>query len=316
MITKYIPGDRAGLTAAQAGHDGVHAAGHKTEFSIAGIRCPKDAVGLIRLNNCDDRSFRIPVQGSKVAADCTGHRTDTGLKKDVGRFLLLKLTGCLCRHGGIAFHDPAGNFFITFPGGVLDKYPAKSIRVFFGFPDRIVIIQFRDGGIGAQRLYISKSFRGTALRHVDNTFLSQTIGCPGDAAAVVSVGGGHKGKRTELFPDLAGNQLLIGQFFQADTELFCDVIADGMTSAEYLEGIQTKTVTFVLHMNRGNAMRFRQSIKSDQRGLPVFRKTAVEAEGLCCAVRTETVHRTEISPAFPGKMYCLNPGVLHVHSSC
>ena len=316
MITKYIPGDRAGLTAAQTGHDRVHAACHKTEFSIAGFRSLKDAVGLVRLDNCDDRSFRIPVQGSKVSADRTGHGADAGLQKDVRRFLPLKLMCYLCRHGSIAFHDPAGNLFITVPGGVLDKYPAKSIRVFFGFPDRIVIIQFCDGGIGAQCLYISQSFHGTSLRHIDDASLPQTIGCPSDAAAVVSIGGGHKGKRTELFPDLAGNQLLIGQFFQADTELFCNVIADGVTPAEYLEGIQAKAVTLILYKNRGNPKCFRQSIKGYQRGFPVFRKTAVEAEGFCCAVRAETVHGTEIGPAFPGKMYCLNPGVLHIPPSC
>ena len=119
-------------------------AGHEVKLAVIGFCRPENAVGLVRLDNGDDWALFISVQGSKISADCAGHGANARLKEDVGGLQAFELACRLCSHGGISLHDPAGDLFISIPGGILYQHPPIPVLPFSGQPDSIVVIEICD----------------------------------------------------------------------------------------------------------------------------------------------------------------------------
>ena len=61
----------------------------------------------------------FPVMLQQIGGDSSGHSANARLQEDVGRLFLAQLLHSLIGHGGVAFHDPAGDVLIAFPGGIL-----------------------------------------------------------------------------------------------------------------------------------------------------------------------------------------------------
>ena len=176
----------------------------------------------------------------------------------------------------------------------MDQNPAVLVFPFFGQADCIVVIQLCDRGIRAKGPNVIQSLLCASLRHVNDTLLTQAVGSPGNAASVVAVRCRHEGDLTDLLFDFRTDQLLIRKFGDVHAQLFGDVIADGVASAEHLESIQTETIALILHMDGGDAQFFCQSTKICQRSLLILGKALVEAAGLLCALRAEALDRIEI----------------------
>lgn len=74
---------------------------------------------------------------------------------------------------------------------------------FFGcLADAIVVIEVEDVDVGAEFLDVFQPRLGRAFRHVDDGFLAQLLGGPGDAAAVVAVGCREEGCLAEFLAEL------------------------------------------------------------------------------------------------------------------
>ena len=67
-------------------------------------------------------------------------------------------------------------------------------------PDGIIIGNRQYRSVCSQPANILQPLRRTALRHIDNTFLLQAIGRPGDAPAMIAIGCGHKGQLSQSLP--------------------------------------------------------------------------------------------------------------------
>ena len=123
VVPQDIPGDRAGLSTGQTGHDRVQRPIHAMELAVIGLGRMEQTVGPVGLHD-DDFGTVLAVEVSEKGGQAPGHRAYSSLKEKVGGRAVLQLADRLKGHGGVALHNPGGDIPITLPGCVPNHYPA------------------------------------------------------------------------------------------------------------------------------------------------------------------------------------------------
>ena len=99
----------------------------------------------------------------------------------------------------------------------------------------VVVVHFLDGDLGALLGDVVKAGLAGALGHVHHSLLAQLVGCPGNAASVVSVGGCEEGGLAELLAQLVGGEHRVGQLGNVFSGLLSDVAGHCEGTAQHLE---------------------------------------------------------------------------------
>ena len=287
VVAQDLPANRAGLAAGQTCHDRLHIAGYKVRLAVAGTGAAINAVCAVGLDDCDDRPLCLTVIVGEKAGNRAGHRSDTCLQEDVGRFLAVQLPQCFQRHGRVALHDPPRDVLIALPCGILHHDPAVFLCTAVGMAHGIVIIHVRDGRIGAKCLNVVQTLRRAPLWHKYHALLAEPVGSPCDTAAVVAVCCGDKGKLTQLLAYLAAGDARIRKRVNILAQTAGDIVANTVASAQHLEGVQPKAVAFIFDVNPLDAQMSGEIIQLCERRLAVFRKTAVKGQRFFCLSQTE-----------------------------
>ena len=141
-----VPGQGAGLPAAQPRHHAVHIPGHRVELPIRCLGGAVQTVSLVGLHDAGDGTV-LPPPVSDTAQYRSGKATHAGLQKQVGGGLVPRL-GQLIKdlpgQGGIPLHNPGGDLLIPRPGGVLDQHPAVFFALSGGQTHRVVVVEVGD----------------------------------------------------------------------------------------------------------------------------------------------------------------------------
>ena len=110
--------------------------------------------------------------------------------------------------------------------------------------------------------------------------LPQAVGRPGDAAAVVAVGGGEEGRLAEFVAQLLRGQVFIGHLGDIASELLRDVARHCERAAEHLEGVESKAVRFILDEQPAQPELRSHVVEPCERRDGILWETAVEFAGL------------------------------------
>lgn len=174
------------------------------------VRMPVVGLGRLVQAGCvfrfDDDTDRgiLPEQAVVEANHRSGQGADARLYKNMGR-----LDDALCgellldfgKHRCVALHDPLRNGGVAVPGRIGDDFPA----VLFGVDDdlayRVVVVAVDDLDRGAEVSDCVNARLRCFGVHVDDALVAELAGRPGDAFAVVAVGGRGEGDFAELVFD-------------------------------------------------------------------------------------------------------------------
>jgi hypothetical protein len=106
--------------------------------------------------------------------------------------------------------------------------------------------------------------------------LTQSLGRPGDAPAVVAVGGRSQGDLPDTFAHSVAHQLGIGHLAQRPVQLLTYQPGHRVTASQNLEGFEAKAGRFILDEDVGKSPGPDQTLQPDQWGGFVTRQLAVE----------------------------------------
>ena len=188
-----------------------------------------------------------------------------------------QLLRSLRSHGAVSLHDPGGNFFIARPGSILDHNAMLCLGSFGGSQaDAVIVVQLFDGDFSTLGSNIVKALLGAALGHMNNGLLPQLVGSPGNAPAMVAVGGGKEGGLSKISAERLPGEILIGQLRNVLSHFLGDVPGHGKGAAQDLEGIQPEAVTLVLHVHAAKAKALRHAIQLGQGRYSVLGKAFME----------------------------------------
>jgi len=183
-----------------------------------------------------------------MADDGAGEGTHPGLEEAVrghgshGPHLLQGLLG----QGHVALGNPGGDLRVALPGGVLDHHIALFLGQGPGHAHGLVVVQLGDraaGALGPDALHARG--RG-ALGHEDDGLVAQLPGRPGQAPAVVAVGGGDEGHIPDLLAGLGRAQLVARDLRHVAAQPGGEEPAHGIGSAQDLEGLEAVAGGLVL----------------------------------------------------------------------
>ena len=199
---------------------------------------------------------------------------------------LTQLLGGLAGHGAVALHNPGGDFLIALPGGVLDNDAMLGLRgLGGGHTDAVVIIDLFNGHLGPFLGDVVKAGLGAALGHMDHGLLTQLIGRPGHAPAVIAVGGGKEGGLPEGGAEGGAGEVVVGQLRDILSHFPGNIPGHSEGTAQHLKGVEAEAVGLVLHIQAGQAQITGHAVQPGQGGDGVLGKAAVERAGLVHAVQ-------------------------------
>ena len=119
--------------------------------------------------------------------------------------------------------------------------------------DRFTTEEVEDVDVGAELLDVFQPRLSRAFRHVDDGFLAQLLSRPGDAAAVVAIGGREEGGLAKFLAEFIRSQDFIRQVRYVAVRFLGDVFGHGIGTAQDFEGVEAEAVRFVFDENRTDA---------------------------------------------------------------
>ena len=196
--------------------------------------------------------------------------------------VLVKLIVRLHRHRSVSLHDPCRDLFVALPGSILNHNAALCLhRHVVCHADTFVVVDFLDRSHCVFSKNIVQSRLRRSFRHQYNGFLSKLVGCPRNAASVVSVRSGKESCLTEFFSELIGCQDIVRKLRNIFSRLLCDVACHCKRSAEHFKGIQTEAVRFIFDINLAKPEKISHLVELRKRRHAVLREALVKCAGFC-----------------------------------
>jgi len=220
----------------------------------------------------------------KVADDRSCQGSDTSLNDDVGRIFASvgqHLAVGFQAQGAVAFHDPGRDIGVALPGGVLhDDAVFVILGLLVGKAYAFIVVQVFNGNNGMFLGDVSLPDLGGSSRHSYDSLLSETVGRPGDAAAVIAVGCRVEGGLPDLLAEFGRGEHLVRQIVDRDAGLLRNVFRDGERAAQNLEGIQPETVRLVFYVEGSESEVICHADKLVKRSDLILGKTSVEMKSI------------------------------------
>ena len=252
MVFQDIPGDRVGLAAGKACHDGDHVAVYDADVPVSRAGSFVQACSGLCLHDDDFRRvFRIPV--GEISLDRPGERADAGLYEYMGRTFASVIVELIVRfhcHGAVPLHDPGRDLLVAVPRGIL-HHDAVLCLLCHGVchAHTFIVIVIFDRCLSSLSEDVVQPCLRSALWHEDNRLLSQLVCRPGDSAAVVAVCRGEKGRLAEFLSELFRSEYIIWKLRHVFSGLLRYVTRHGERSAQHFEGIESETIRLILDVN-------------------------------------------------------------------
>ena len=156
------------------------------------------------------------------------------------------LVGFHC-HSAVALHDPGWDLLVSVPGSILHHDAVFSLLCHgICHAHAFVIVVLFNSCLSPFGKNVIQPCLCGALRHKDNSFLSQFI-C--HSAAVIAVCRGEKGCLAEFLSELFRSEHVIWKLRHVFSGLLRYVPRHGERSAQHLESVQSETVGFILDIN-------------------------------------------------------------------
>ena len=279
MVSEDVPADGVGLSAGKAGHDGLEVAAHDARRPVSCLGALVEAVGCAGFHD-HELGWARGEEVREVAHHSACERAHAGLHEHVRGARDLEgtqLLGGLRGHGAVALHDPARDLLVAIPGGVLHDHAVLGLGgLGGGHAHAVVVVDVLDRDLGALLGDVVEPRLRRALGHVHDGLLVQLVCRPGDAAAVVAVGGREKGGLTEVGAELVAREVVVGHLGDVLAHLLGDVARHGKRAAQHLEGVEAKAVALVLDEEAAEAKSGGHAVKPGERRHRVLGKPPME----------------------------------------
>ena len=195
--------------------------------------------------------------------------------------VIFQLFAGLHCHGAVALHDPGGDLLVAVPGGILDDDAVLSLLGLGGsHTDAVVVVDLLDGDLSALLGDVVKAGLAGALGHVHHGLLAQLVGRPGNAAAMVAVGGGEEGGLAELFTESGAGEIFIGHLAHVPAHLLGNVAAHGKGAAQNLERVEAEAVGLILDIYAAQAQVLCHAVQLGKGSDGILGEAAVEGPRL------------------------------------
>ncbi len=275
---EYIPCDGRRLSTGKASHNCIQFSRNIVRLAISDLCRLINTGGLIGF---DYYKLGKPVfeEGGIETDYRSSQGTNTCLNVDMGGSFYphtCKLFLCFQQHCGITLHDPGGNFCITGPGCVGDNVPAIFSCINCDLAYCIVIVAVNNSYIGAKHLDCIDSGLACVAVNIDVALVSKHAAGPGNAPAVVAIGGRGKGKGSCHIMTFLADEELVGQLFIAHAEFFLHEAVDCKRATHYFETVEHQSLRLIFYIDAFHTKHLGQMREGYQGSLAKARQLTME----------------------------------------
>ena len=149
-----------------------------------------------------------------------------------------------------------------------------------GHAHAVVVVDVLDGDLRTLLGDVVETRLRGALGHVHDGLLVQLVGGPGNAAAMIAVGGSEERGLAKVGAELLAREVVVRHLGDVLAHLLGDVAGHGEGAAKHLEGVEAKAVALVLDVEAAQAQELGHAVELGERGHRVLGKSPVEGLGL------------------------------------